>query len=52
MRTAGVLTLHQTPVHATACNLLEQPQEALHIEKNSVHFTIKPYEIKTILVRF
>lgn len=52
MRTACVLTLAEKPACATACNLLEQAQDVLAVEDHCVRFTMKPYEIKTVLVRF
>ena len=32
------------------CNMLEEKQESLAIQDNQITFTIKPYEIKTLLV--
>lgn len=49
-RTRTVLTVPTGYTKAYSTNLLEQIEEELTIEDGKVAFTIKPYEIKTILL--
>ncbi|RPF48417.1 alpha-mannosidase [Hydrogenoanaerobacterium saccharovorans] len=52
MRTNATLALHTKPSCVTECDLLENPQSSLQVTNNCVTFTIKPYEIKTLLLTF
>ena len=50
-RTNTVLRVPETVTKAYSTNLLEEIEEELPVENGKIAFTIKPYEIKTILVR-
>ncbi len=50
-RTKTTLTLPEGVTAAYSCNLLEQIEEELCVADGKVSFTIKPFEIKTILLR-
>ena len=50
-RTKVVLTVPAGTAKAYSTNLLEEIEEELAVEDGKVCFTIKPYEIKTILLR-
>lgn len=50
-RTKTTLTVPGEFTKAYATNLLEEIEEELPIAGGKVVFTIKPYEIKTILLR-
>ena len=50
-RTKTVLTVPAGVTHAYSTNLLEEIEEELPVENGQVAFTIRPYEIKTILLR-
>lgn len=50
-RTKAALTVPQGVTKAYSTNLLEQIEEELPVCDGKVTFTIKPYEIKTILMR-
>ena len=50
-RTNTVLRVPETVTEAYSTNLLEEIEEELPVENGKIAFTIKPYEIKTILVR-
>ena len=45
------LTVPAGVTHAYSTNLLEEIEEELPVENGQVAFTIKPYEIKTILLQ-
>lgn len=51
-RTNAVLTLGHTVKSAEDCDLMENKTGDVTVEGNTVSFTIRPYEIKTIRVRF
>ena len=51
-RTNAVLTLGHTVKSAEDCDLMENKTGDVTVEGNTVSFTIHPYEIKTIRVRF
>ncbi|MGN1016090.1 MAG: alpha-mannosidase [Faecousia sp.] len=50
-RTKAALTVSGPYTKAYSTNLLEEVEEELPIENGRVSFTIKPYEIKTILLK-
>lgn len=51
-RTTGVkLRLGFIPGEAQVCNLLEQPMETAALDGNTITFDMKPYEIKSFLIR-
>ena len=50
-RTKTVLTVPAGVTRAYSTNLLEEIEEELPVENGQVAFTIKPYEIKTILLQ-
>ncbi len=50
-RTKAVLTVPAGVTKAYVTNLMEQIEEELTVENGKVVFTIKPFEIKTILLR-
>ena len=50
-RTNAVLTVPAGVTRAYSTNLLEQIEEELPVSDGKVAFQIKPYEIKTILLR-
>jgi len=50
-RTKTSLTLPEGATKAYSTNLLEEIEEELPVENGKITFTIKPYEIKTILVK-
>ena len=51
-RTDVTLTFLKEIREADFCNLLEEKEGAAPVSGQKVSFTIKPYEIKTLLVRF
>ncbi|MEW6236240.1 MAG: alpha-mannosidase [Candidatus Omnitrophota bacterium] len=46
------LQFHRPPKKAAECNLLERQDEPIKIEGNRIQFFIKPYEIRTVKVKF
>ena len=50
-RTKARLTLPAGVTRAYETNLLEEIETELPVENGAVRFTMKPYEIKTILLR-
>ena len=50
-RTKVTLTVSAPCTKAYSTNLLEEVEEELPMENGRVKFTIKPYEIKTILLK-
>ena len=50
-RTKTVLHVPAGVTRAYSTNLLEEIEEELPVENGQVAFTIKPYEIKTILLQ-
>lgn len=50
-RTKVILRSGLGAAEAYECSMLEEIEQALAVEKGQVRFTIKPYEIKTILLR-
>ena len=51
-RTVGAkLNLGFIPASAEVCNLMEQPIETANLDGHTVTFDIKPYEIKTFLLK-
>lgn len=51
-RTHATLTFEKAPVSIAECDLLENVTQTLSANDKQVSFTILPYEIKTILVKF
>ncbi len=50
-RTRAVLTVPAGIARAYSTNLMEEIEEELTVENGKVRFTIKPFEVKTILLR-
>ena len=46
-----MLTLPKNSKKAYSVNLLEEVEEELPVENGQVRFTMKPFEIKSILVK-
>lgn len=51
-RTQAQLTFGETPVQVWSCDMLENKEEELKAQGNQVQVTLKPYEIRTLRLRF
>lgn len=51
-RTDAVLTFAEPPISVVECNMMEEGGEDVKLSDGAAHFTIKPYEIKTLKVQF